>query len=248
MMEFPKLPQPISPSNLELFIACPLLYKATYVTKEFKRPSNKYLERGLRLHKLLELSVNGKDAPWPTEELAVRERIWKRVELFRKLRAAGSAVRTEVEAAVDREGNPVSWWNERCYMRSKLDVVFTPGAHLSTKYDSLIVDWKPGKRKADAGIQLLINCLCLGAGRYNVMFIYVDRGKEDENIFVTRANDVPMLRHDMGEPPEGADPLRAALPKLAKATRALDEAVITGSFPPNYDGGQCRFCEWRGCQ
>jgi RecB family exonuclease len=229
---------PVSPSSLKLYLQCPALYKARYITREYRPGTNRYLERGIRVHKLIEDELNGLSPDWAAEP-AVRRNVAPLLERIARLRDQGFEARAELEAALDAAGGRVGWWDP-AVLRSKIDLLlYHPG-----RDRRMIIDWKTGHTPGDPDVQLAINALCLypdlGPGHYDAFFVYVDSGRETRHAFDLA---LPEFRPG-GLTPELARGSGAAY-ALGRFLELLD-AHGRDDFPatPN---DRCRWCEWRGC-
>lgn len=225
---------PISPTSLKLYLQCPALYRARYVDKLYAPESNRFLERGIRVHKLLEDEVAGRSPDW-SEERAVYRNVKPVLDAIDAFRKEGFGAETELDAAVNGMGEAVGWWDESAVYRSKIDLLLA-NRRLDRR---VIVDWKTGKTPGDPLIQLAFNAMCLyphfGSKEYDVLFVYVDQGRSEHF----------KVRGGLGNGwLVGEDGL--AVDGLAYRLTQVESAHGTGNFPatPNE---RCRWCEWKGC-
>lgn len=173
----------LSPTNINKFKKCPRRFYAEYVTKEIKWQSNAAMERGTRLHSLMEAGVKeGWDvvAPvWPVDEVKAKPNALAFLAMIDRLKADGWILHAEDACATDGLGNPTDWWGKTgpTWMRSKIDV----WAEHPDKDFITVIDWKSGKPWEDE-VQLHVNAMCLKPktqkDKYLIMFAYLDPNKD----------------------------------------------------------------------
>ena len=138
-MAFPKKKRPFywSYSALTAYETCAL--KRKFQLDKAPRPQNKYLERGIAIHKLGEQFLKG--------EL---KKVPKEYKLFAKplteLRKLGA--QAELELAFTRKWELTEWFGERTWFRCKLDVqhdIPTPRPVL--RPNLRLIDFKTGRPK-----------------------------------------------------------------------------------------------------
>jgi hypothetical protein len=230
---------PISPTSLKLFVECPALYKATYISKSYKAPSSPALERGNIIHDLLAKAVSHPGADWPEEELHVWEVAEPIVKKIQQMKEMGWNIQVEYSAALNSIGEPCDFWDSDAFLRCRLDVLA-----VSPKQDSILIfDWKTGRTKADSDIQLAINCLCVSPlytqSAFDVFFIYLDQ----KNWTRTHYEVDTKVCKDMSRDDVYASSMWKTLLYIKQLTDASDLDI----FDFNY-GTHCRWCRWKGCE
>jgi RecB family exonuclease len=226
---------PVSPSSLKLHVQCPALYRARYVDKVYRPESNRFLERGIRVHGLLEKELGRIMPAWDGEE-RVRRNAAPVLERAWRLEAMGYKMLVEHDATVAWDGGLGTW--DECALRCRLDLLLFNREH------RVIIDWKTGRTPGDADLQLALNALCLypvlGPGRYETFFVYVDSGRSERYVVDV---DLPEFRPDSLTRELAAESaLRRTLCRLLD----LWEAYERDDFPAR-PGDGCRWCGWRGC-
>lgn len=147
-----------SPTSMKVYWTCPLKFYETYVTKEMPRPSGYALERGKRIHDLLQKSL---EEGW--QDMAQRDPqlcIGYCKNLIAKLRdiseQKGYAVLSEHEMAMTKAGEACEWGDENCFLRARADVILM---HDDLEKPMLIGDFKTGAPPQDEFFQLRTEAL-----------------------------------------------------------------------------------------
>lgn len=164
-------------SRLKMYTSCPR--KAKYaIIDRLPQPSSPAMERGTAIHKLAEDYLGGK-----------RRTVAKELKLFadplkglKKLNAV-----PELELAFDVNWNRTGWFDKNTWVRIKVDAF----GLLADGLESLIVDFKTGKRYEDHADQLklyavggfLANRLSLKSTASNW---YLDSGESTEAQFARK--------------------------------------------------------------
>lgn len=134
---------PWSWSLIEGFEICPARYNATKVAKTHPEPPGPALARGNEVHQALEDRVT-RNKPLPPE-LARFE------PMLASFQAAGATA--EASLCLTASMQSTAWFGKGAWVRAKLDLkVKTPENNL------LLVDYKTGKFKPEAGDQLKLAC------------------------------------------------------------------------------------------
>lgn len=226
----------LSPSALKKFATCPRQYQAMYITKEVKYQQSEAAVRGERIHTALEemLLLGWEDSKWP--DPSNKEHARKFVATIDKLRDVGWIVKTELEAAVNRDGGPQEWWDKAPvnFIRSRIDVC---AYHPKQDY-AIIIDWKTGKKYDVDAIQLAVNAMCLqsrlGVNKYKSMFVYIDSGE--------------VVEHSCELPPVAlseystVEQLHPAVKEVLELVARLELAVSDDTWPETKN----KFCRWCG--
>lgn len=117
------------------FETCPLRFYLTRVSKEVVEPQGEALVWGNTVHKALENRLrHGAQLPKTLEGYE---------PLVKKIEDKPGQLLVEEAIALDRNFQPVGWWDKTAWVRGKLDV----GKLGSTK--AAVFDWKTGTRKPD---------------------------------------------------------------------------------------------------
>lgn len=120
--------KPISYSGMSLYEECPWKFHSSYVLG-IKEPGNKYSERGLMLHDLLEKYFKG--TSYPTGEKCLAK--WH--DYMKSLKDRG--LRAEGEVAVFKDWQRAEFDDPNAWFRGKIDGDIEP--------EDEIYDWKSGK-------------------------------------------------------------------------------------------------------
>ncbi|MDR1035444.1 MAG: PD-(D/E)XK nuclease family protein [Deltaproteobacteria bacterium] len=233
----------LSPTGLKMFLQCPALFRARYVDKLFRPESNRWMERGTRVHSLIEGELIGKEPDW-TEERAVFGNMKSVFEVVDRFRDEGYQMYAEYESAMSREDGKVDWWDESARYRSKLDLLLVH----PERHHAVIVDWKTGKTPGDPFVQLAFNAMCVcpevHENFFDAFFVYVDQGRaEHYKLSAIRGNawvtDDKWKKQIVVNHPDEKYGVRYFLEKV-------DAACAEDDFPatPN---DKCRWCDWKGC-
>lgn len=129
---------PYSYSSLTSFETCARKHYGERLSKEFARPFNKAANDGDIWHKQAEqYALDGTPIPDSNPHRA------KMMEVIDELNANNTdgtgQFHAELELCVDREKNPVSWWDSTGYTRAKLDIAYIEPT------EAWSIDWKTGK-------------------------------------------------------------------------------------------------------
>jgi len=134
------------------FEGCPKRYQQTKLLKLYKSQVTDAITHGNVVHEQLEKYVKyGEVLPSHLDHVK---------PIIEGLRAMGYTLYAELEMAIDRNWNPVGFWDRDGYLRGKVDLV----AINETDGAAFVFDYKTGKRKPDA-TQLKI----YGAVLYHVL-------------------------------------------------------------------------------
>lgn len=123
-------------SSLNAYEQCPHRYKLTRVTKEVKEPPNDANIWGNAVHEALEFYVK-EGRPLP-------ETMAKYQAMIDKLATAPGIKLVELEIALNRDFQPVSWFAKDAWVRGIIDI------GIERDNDVFIGDYKTGKRKPDS--------------------------------------------------------------------------------------------------
>jgi len=139
-MKKSKKPFAWSYSTLVAYETCPLKHK--FRLEKAPKPFNKYLERGIAVHKLGEDYLNGK-----------LKRVPKEYAQFAKPLAAlkKAGAQAELELAFTRKWEPTEWFGDRTWFRCKLDVCEDHPLHQEKQGREgvllRVIDFKTGRPK-----------------------------------------------------------------------------------------------------
>lgn len=150
------------------FEQCPAMYYAKNVSKKWKDFPNDAMERGRKMHKLLEDSIK-----YDLELPAELQHMEPAIKSIVGMRAAGAAVYPEMKFGVSKQYGKVEFFDgERLRVRLVLDVFVKDDNKL------LIIDWKTGKAKTehkeDAEFYGALAHICFGPTSTSVMYSYID--------------------------------------------------------------------------
>lgn len=141
---------PYSYSSLTSFETCPRKHYGERLSREFARPFNKAADDGDLWHKQAEVYAKDGEAIPPTNPHKE-----KMEAILDEVRSSGDGqFHAELELAVDKNRQPVGWWNEEAYTRAKMDIVYIRGAEADS------IDWKTG-RSDPFSTQLLHSAILL---------------------------------------------------------------------------------------
>lgn len=213
----------MSPSNMKLFDECPLKFHAQYIAKNIPKTSSAAMERGNKLHSLVEKAgTDGWDTiTWPeydNQEVAKTccDFVWE-------LRDQGWTVELELELATDGRGNMLDWWTPapENYLRCKIDL-FASRPDCDT---AIIIDWKTGK-PWDSGLQLDVNAIVAktysGKSNFVMGFAYLDLGLlKSHRRFC-----------DISKPREEYENISSPMVATLGVIREMEKAFETNQFPP----------------
>lgn len=156
-----------SPTSLQTFLTCPRQYYAKYVTKEVKFEQNDHATFGDLVHKSIEAYLKHGE-PLPTILEPIHGLLNKMTYVL---------VGAETKLAVDKQGNPVEFFDKSAYQRCIVDAIIgDPGSYI------ICIDWKTGKKR-DAQTQHDFIKKCAKAKYPNAtiatFFIYLFAGESD---------------------------------------------------------------------
>lgn len=156
-----------SPTSLQTFLTCPRQYYAKYVTKEVKFEQNDHATFGDLVHKSIEAYLKHGE-PLPTILEPMAEFLGKMTHVL---------VGAETKLAVDKQGNPVEFFDKSAYQRCIVDAIIgDPDSYV------ICIDWKTGKKR-DAQTQHDFIKKCAKAKYPNAtiatFFIYLFAGGSD---------------------------------------------------------------------
>lgn len=164
------------------FEACPAMFVAKHETKEWHEAPNDAMERGKKLHKVLEEAIKY-ELELPPELVHVKPTI----DSFLATKPAGAALYPEMKFGVTKDFQRCEFFEHpELRVRCVLDVF------LSLNGNVLITDWKTGKykgeHKEDAQFYGACASSCFESNNVHVHYNYLD---EPHNCFTDRAEAVP---------------------------------------------------------
>jgi RecB family exonuclease len=133
-----------SHTKISDYLQCPHKFYEKHIRKSVKQRETEAMRTGTRVHKLLELAVNGN-----LQEFAVNggkiieleiERLAPIIPVIERLRSLGAVA--ELELGVRRDWTPCSFWDKDVWGRCKIDILAA-----TPENKGLIIDWKTGKTK-----------------------------------------------------------------------------------------------------
>lgn len=157
-----------------------MYYKHKYITKDIPRSSSPALDRGIKVHAMLEDAVKSKQYP---------QGVWTPDWLLRWLWSKENVVRAEMPLALDRDLNRVDFWDKNAFVRGKADVV------VQNSTGVFVVDWKTGQVRIDP-LQAEMTHLLLTRGlgvKVSFMWVFVDQ-EVDEAVELTQEASVTACR------------------------------------------------------
>lgn len=243
---------PISPSSLRMFAQCPFKYEARYIKKLFKVDgTSEPLVYGNLVHKGLEFRLKhspGFDLLAYFQQEASREGLSHCGSKFKsvvsntsqllsnldRMMASGWAVYVEREVAIDGDGRVCGWWDDRCFMRTKLDALLVS----PDESEIIILDWKTGKASSINEFQLDFNGLALvpeyGLRKYAALDFLVDSGEVKK--FEIEV-DIALPKHVAAD-----SYMQSKQCQVIQKIKDLMEAHVLNKFPAQ-PGRFCRWCE-----
>jgi len=141
---------PYSYSKISSFEQCPLKFKFQYIDKINLLTENKHLEKGVRIHQIIEFyNPWNKTLPEFNYKL-LNEEEQKEIELIaqkfcnsdlgKKYLLNDYQIGHEIEFGLDYKLNPINYYNQnQCMLRGKIDFLIKENDKI------IIVDWKTGK-------------------------------------------------------------------------------------------------------
>lgn len=198
------------------FEACPAMYAAKYITKEWVEAPNDAMERGKKIHKTLEEAVK-----YELELPADLAHAKPTVDSFLAMKPAGAAIYPEMKFGVDIDFKRCDFFEApNLRVRIVLDVFLMHQERL------LITDWKTGKykpeHKEDAQFYGGLGNLAFEAKETFVHYNYLD---EPHNCFTDRAENIPSN-------------MKVWWQKFDYA----DKMIASGNIPAT----RCNNCKWCG--
>lgn len=126
---------------------CPYQMFRVYVKKDIPYVGSPEQVFGTQVHDAFDKRVAGKK-PLPVE-MAQWEPFAAAFDPYQ--------ARTELQAAITRDGRPTGYWDNDCFFRGKIDVavIYTPNAS--------IVDWKTGGSRYESPFEIACGALMLKA-------------------------------------------------------------------------------------
>lgn len=143
---------PYSYSKIESFMHCPHKFKLNYIDKISVFSQNKALEKGSRVHEIIEFFEPAKywkmksfdyklldeEEQKATEKLGVD---FCNSEMGKKYLMHPGALGHEIKMGLDTRLNPCNYFDDNAMLRGKIDFTIKDGNRL------IVVDWKTGKVK-----------------------------------------------------------------------------------------------------
>lgn len=214
-----------SPSNMSTFVQCPRKFEAQTLTKEIKWQATKQKSRGTLVHNAMEKAMkDGFDAvrQWP--DGMDMDFVQSKIQVVRQLVTAGVPLYIEHELVINRQFQPVDWWDENALLRAKADTILVPPTH---EHPILILDYKTGKKWDEEDFQLRVECLLAHViYKHPVVqyaYWYVDSGETATGLIDFR---------------NGIEPVRDVMDLMNE----MNQAIAANSFEPKKN----RFCKWCG--
>lgn len=203
-----------SPTSLQTFLTCPRQYEAKYITKEVKFEQNDHATFGDLVHKSIEAYLKHGE-PLPT----VIQRLQTTLDTMGQVLFGA-----ETKLAVDKNNNPVEFFDKEAYQRCIVDAILT-------NHDQSVVvciDWKTGKKR-DAQTQHDFIKKCAKAKFPNAkivtLFVYLFAGDSDRQEY----NGQPLV-------------------KLDTDMNNLQIAYANNSFKPTPSGLCGKWCDVTNCK
>lgn len=208
-------------SKLKNFESCARRHNEIDLLKNFKEDESENLVWGNSLHKAMAKALaNGADLP------ITMRKYQPYVDLAKRLAAAGE-MGVELKLAVDRQFNPVTFFDGSAWFRGIADVLFRVGPV------AVVWDWKTGKVLEDS-VQLGLTATMIFANHPEITsvrstFVWIGNDATTEEKW-TRA-DMPRL---WGE--------------LMPRVKRLEQAYLTGEYDPTPSGLCKRYCPVSSCE
>ena len=227
-----------TPSNLKLFMQCPLKFKLMTLDKAVPYVQSEKAKRGERLHALMEKCLRSGWDSVKWDDTLSYDHARKFYTIIMRLVDDGWVPHIEDSVATDATGHACEFWDRapanllRCRIDLWLDRSDTDTV--------MVFDHKTGKRYASDKIQLQVNAACLRPvtrkDHYVVSFDYLDNGE-----LATTRLDVSGL--DLTA--RSTNAIKASTcAELLVALRGAERAIERGDFPPCRN----RFCDWCDCK
>lgn len=204
---------PITPSSLGTMLTCPKQFEAKYITKEVKFQQTEATIWGNRVHTALETAL--KHNVTPVEEFA---NLAPYVETFRNM---GGTLQAETKLAIDRNEQPIGWWDR--YMGGIADVLVVKGRR------ALVGDLKTGKfRPEDTQLHILTRC---------VLAAYPEVDVVNGVLFHPHLNKNHIVKVERGEP----------FHELNRDIEHYETIQELGDFKPRPSGLCKKWCDVMSC-
>lgn len=129
-----------SHTKISDYLQCPAKFYEKYIKKSTKHTSSEAMEKGNRVHKILELAVNAPDGVAHNVVDIEANRLMPIIPLLNRLKDLGAAA--ELELGVKRDWTPCSFWDKEAWGRCKIDILAA-----DKQGRGIIVDWKTGATK-----------------------------------------------------------------------------------------------------
>jgi PD-(D/E)XK nuclease superfamily len=217
-------------SKLKNFETCPLRYKAVDVDRSVEQTRSEALDDGDELHEAMKSRVVG-STPLPPHLIYMERWAEKLTRMLHPLQI----IQCELKLSTDRQGKPTGYFDRTTWLRTKIDYLrFLPTEEKNQDF-AHVVDYKTGRPpKVWDGTQLLINA-------YLIFQHYQSIAKMRVDYLWTKYNDTTHEMFARADTPKAFD---ALLPRV----NALEEAHVTGNFPPKPCGLCEDYCPVATCQ
>lgn len=183
---------PISPSGLLDYEGCGKRFYHTKIVKTHRQEVTDALTHGNTVHKQLEDHVKHRKA-LPTHLNHV-------ADVISDLRACGLELYAELEMAIDREWNPVGFWDKTAWLRGKIDLVAL------SRDEAYVYDYKTGKRKADfTQLQIYSAVVYHVLKLKKVTSAYMWLKTKEADSFAVDAGNIALIQQEITERIENAE-------------------------------------------
>jgi hypothetical protein len=177
-------------SRLSVYRKCPRQFKYKFVDK-LQEPESEAMARGNAIHLALQLFIEKKAKSIPKE---MKASLGAKYSDLLVLRNAGA--KCELEWAVDKDWQPVSWFAREAWLRAKLDafVVLNGGTTLD------LTDHKSGKIYTEPHAEQLEIYAAVGYAFHPEVeeiiarMLYIDQGQSVPSVFTDLEKTIPKLR------------------------------------------------------
>lgn len=168
---------PMSPSNMMTYLQCPLRFYASSISREMPWKPSKSKLRGTRIHSDVEKCIKEgwqEDIVW--DAAVCKDFLRQELEMLeRKTQAREGKVFVEQELAVNKAGQPCTFWDENVVLRARADAVLVAPDYV------YLIDIKTGRKWDEEDFQLRVEALLANAV-YQCRFVdyaywYVDSGE-----------------------------------------------------------------------
>lgn len=220
-------------SKLKNYETCPRRYQAVDVDKSVPQERSEALDRGDELHEAMRRRVEGGE-PLPAHLVYMKH--W--AEKLTKLLHPYQIIQTELKLSTDRMGVPTAYFDKSTWVRTKIDYLRVLPNEDTGRDFGHIVDYKTGKMPSSPkgwdGTQLTINAFMVFQNYQTIDKLRVD-------YLWTEYNDTT---HEIFTRAETPAAYSALLPRVS----LLENAHVTGQFPPK-PGGLCEnYCPVSSCE